>query len=597
MKKMEKMFLVLFVCLLISQPAFTVADKTTIKLDNRTETVSEVPILLDGQLIYTKPMSFIHPYKSYTLVPVRFITESLGARVGWEQESKKVTVVYGSKYISMNIDSRDVYINGEKKTLDEGVSPKLVEDNTMVPLRFLTETFGFKVDFDDRLRVPMIETRGSLEDKLESDKGQSSKVVKIGEEKYKDKNVIAIHRTAKTKVKTEELVNPKRMVVDLMDTTISKTYGEYKFPIDEVDRVRVSQFDASKLYGEGRKVVRLVVDLNEGYLDSRVDLVEEDGRILLVPSSKKKIEERPKNQKEEGLQAKADKISYRRLRDGSEFDFYLEKNSTYNLSYNKYANSLELLLPEDSFKLDKKINISDDLVRDLRVDKVGDFHRIIVNLKKEVEIKDKLLGNRINLRLVEKNPQEVNPSRPGQKLIVVDPGHGGKKPGSIQNGIVEKNLALDISKKLNQALKEEGYETLMTREDDSHVDLKARADMANGVNGDLLLSIHGNSAHPAASGVEVLYNPNDKAYARGEDSKELALILAEEISQATASRNRGAKDRPDLVVIRETNKPAVLVEVGFISNEEEAQLLGNEAYQDKIVGAIIKGLNKYFSKY
>ena len=591
MKNKRSIMLILLICIMISQPVLAESRQAKVKLDNKVQTVKEVKINLNDKLMYTEPMSFIHPKNSYTLVPIRFVTESMGARVEWEQKTKKVTVIQGSKYITMNIDSNIVYINGEKKVLDKTISPKLIESNTMVPFRFLGETLGYEVDYDDKLGIPIINTK-----KSNDSKDEKNRVEKIVEDKYKNNPSVSIYKTGNMEVKKSNLKNPKRVVLDLMDTTISKTYGEYVFDnISDIDKLRVSQFDARKIYGKDKKVVRVVVDLNEDLADSDIDIIEEKDRIVLLGKSKglSKPEEKEKPDKKET-------IVYERKDKSSNLDIYLDKEDTYDISYSN--NLIEILLKEDSFTFNGRKNISDDLVKGINVDRVGKFYRIKIGVKKEVDIKDSRNGKKISIELIDKGLASTQnkpnkPVKPGQKTIVIDPGHGGPKPGSMQNGIVEKELALEISKKLNSGLENNGYNTIMTRTEDVDVGFKARADLANNSNADLLISVHANSATPSASGVEVLYNPNDKKYSTGKQSKDLADILSREISNATGSRNRGPKDRPNLVVLRETDNASVMIEVGFISNYEESRLLLEDDYQNKIVQAIIRGLEEYFSLY
>ncbi|SMB85114.1 N-acetylmuramoyl-L-alanine amidase [Desulfonispora thiosulfatigenes DSM 11270] len=500
MKNIHKIFLLLIILLIMSTPAVAASNN----MDNNTEQVKGIPILLDGQALYTNPMSFIDPKDSYTLVPVRFITESLNAKVEWEEKTKKVTVVQGKNTIIMNIDSRVVYINGTKKTLEKGITPKLVRNSTMVPLRFLSETFGYKVDYDDKLRMPIIETF----------KIEESKVHNIVEKS----GYIHIDKSGEIEFKKTKLENPKRIVLDLLDTSVDKNYAEYNSNINELKKIRVSQFE-SDIYGKDRKVVRLVLDLDEDYIDSNVEIKSEKDKMSLFLKSGGKVEVKPP------VIAKPSE----------------DKKPLENTNPSEDKNSSEEEKPSE----DKQIIIP-------------------------------------------------RPPNPGKKVIVIDPGHGGNKPGCFQNGIYEKDLVLEISKKLDKALVSNNYTSIMTRDDDFDVDFKDRSGIANKNVADLFVSIHANSANPAASGVEVWYNSKDKKYSSGDDSKYLAKTLSEEISKATEANNRGPKVGNGLIVLKPTESASVLIEVGFLSNAEEAEKLQQEEYQNKVVGAIIRGIDKYF---
>src|SRR5690606_19104579 len=101
----------------------------------------------------------------------------------------------------------------------------------------------------------------------------------------------------------------------------------------------------------------------------------------------------------------------------------------------------------------------------------------------------------------------------------------------------EKDINLEVAKKLDSALEKEGYDTVMTRDKDVYVELKERADIANRNNSDIFISLHCNSfSSESAHGIEVLYNPNRSG------SKQLAQLVLDELVKATGARNRGIKE-------------------------------------------------------
>lgn len=162
MKKSHSIFLLLVLLLIVAAPALANNDN----LFNKPEESSGISILLDKQVMNTNPISYIDLESNQTLVPVRFVSESLNAKVKWDQENHKITVIQDKKTIVMNIDSRDVYIDGNKKTLAQGVSPKLVKGSTMVPLRFLSETFGYQVGYDEEKKMPTIITQQEVPENI-----------------------------------------------------------------------------------------------------------------------------------------------------------------------------------------------------------------------------------------------------------------------------------------------------------------------------------------------------------------------------------------------------------------------------------------------
>lgn len=173
--------------------------------------------------------------------------------------------------------------------------------------------------------------------------------------------------------------------------------------------------------------------------------------------------------------------------------------------------------------------------------------------------------------------------------IFIDAGHGGKDSGATNGNTFEKDIALKIALKLNNILKLRGFQTQLSRTTDVFVELYERAKKANNFASDIFVSVHLNSAANAdASGIETL------VYSYDGQNKKLGDDIQNALIAATNAKNRGVKERPDLVVLNSTKMPAVLVEVGFISNTSEKNLLVTDSYQSKIASAIADGISKYF---
>lgn len=175
------------------------------------------------------------------------------------------------------------------------------------------------------------------------------------------------------------------------------------------------------------------------------------------------------------------------------------------------------------------------------------------------------------------------------KIICVDAGHGGKDPGACSNGVQEKDIALKIALKVKGLLLANDLGVVMTRESDQYDSVNEKARKANLAKADLFVSIHCNSASQlSANGTETLsYDLTGKSF-------QLASCIQQELTNICQRRNRGVKQRKDLAVLNSTQMPAILVETAFISNEEERKLLQQEAFQNKIAMAIVKGICQYY---
>jgi N-acetylmuramoyl-L-alanine amidase len=178
-------------------------------------------------------------------------------------------------------------------------------------------------------------------------------------------------------------------------------------------------------------------------------------------------------------------------------------------------------------------------------------------------------------------------------IIVIDAGHGGKESGAISNGVLEKNINLDIAKRLEQLLNQEGIKTYMTRDTDKYVSLYDRTGLANSVGADLFVSIHNNAGYRKTNGSMVLYHPDyryDKDF--GFSTIDSARVILSEINKQLGTHNLGLIQRPNLAVLRTSKMPAILVEVAYMTNTSELSKLSTSNYRQKAATAIKDGILK-----
>lgn len=188
---------------------------------------------------------------------------------------------------------------------------------------------------------------------------------------------------------------------------------------------------------------------------------------------------------------------------------------------------------------------------------------------------------------------------PGQirkRVVVIDPGHGGSETGAIADGVDEKVFNLDIAKRLNTLLREQGIVTFMTREDDSYVDLYDRTTLSNGIDADLFVSIHNNAWYSQTQGSMTLYYPDD-ARARGNlTPKTLAQIVQNEMIKKLGTKDLGIVERPGLAVLRTSNIPAIIAEVAFMTNSDDMSRLKTATFRqdaaEALKNAVLAALNK-----
>lgn len=185
------------------------------------------------------------------------------------------------------------------------------------------------------------------------------------------------------------------------------------------------------------------------------------------------------------------------------------------------------------------------------------------------------------------------------KIITIDPGHGGSDSGAVgPNGYTEKEGAFAISQKVASILNQSGAKVVMTRDSDVDVygpnasarnELQARVDVGNNANSDIFVSIHCNAfVNPAANGTQTFY------YGSSYQGQRLAQSIQEKMIEANGLRDRGISTC-NFYVVKHSYMSAVLIETAFITNYDEEALLSDDEWQTTMAKAIAEGINEYFS--
>jgi len=228
-------------------------------------------------------------------------------------------------------------------------------------------------------------------------------------------------------------------------------------------------------------------------------------------------------------------------------------------------------------------------------------------------------------------PDRLPKSSPGEvRNIVLDPGHGGSETGAVgASGLREKDLVLQIARRLRESLTSAGFRVLLTRDEDRGVDLMTRTAIANHAGADLFVSIHANASGSAvARGAETYYLSSGAPDAQAGSlagrengpaapgpvsypSEEIQLVLWEmaqsaqlarasrlaemiqsELNSLSGLQDRGVRQAPFRVLVGAT-MPSVLLEVGFLSNPDEAQSLAQPDYQDRLCAAVTAAIRRF----
>ncbi len=204
---------------------------------------------------------------------------------------------------------------------------------------------------------------------------------------------------------------------------------------------------------------------------------------------------------------------------------------------------------------------------------------------------------------LEETEDKETTAKENEYTVVVDAGHGGIDPGKVGvNGVYEMDINLTIAYELQMLLEGEGIKVIMTRNDNNGLyketdtnkkmsDLRKRVEIVNDSGADALVSIHQNSfTDESVRGPQVFY------YKTSQSGKVMAENVTKKLHEMDGEHKREKKTDTEYYVLKKSVIPAVLVECGFLSNSEEAALLSDNKYQEKIAKAICDGIIAYLNE-
>ncbi len=589
-------------------------NQSTVEVNNKLRTIDNNA---SPKLVNTGGKS------SNTMVPLRFISEVLGYEVGYDEEKgipfinseeMEPEVTEGITDISMIGNSKIKVISSKAMEIDHSRNGNIINININNISLENKELLNKRISGDQISDLRVSEDGNNLSinvildgeydyniskssDGKEFTISPMTKLQDIKKETIEGKESVVIYTGIATKVNRSSLSNPKRFIFDIMDSSLGTDYKEYNISFEGIKNVRASQFSPEGIYNANDKVVRVVLDMED---NANINVKENNGNIVITPTIDNTINNNQNNTnnnsdnqdkgKEQETNGLSKILKYSLNGRISNLDIELKKNTSYSFNYNENQKTVEIQIPKKNLDIQAgDFKIQDGMIDSIKVTDSSDSIKITVNLFRKLNVTDLNNGNGESVKI---QMEREAIGKPSDRIIVIDAGHGGLDPGAVSNGIKEKDINLPVSKKVDSLLKQKGYKTLMTREDDSYISLGGRANLANGEAADLFISIHANSVPNSSTvnGIEVLYSGN-------QNSKALAGFIQEELIKSTNAADRGTKHRPNLVVLRDTKMTDSLVELGFLTNSEEAAKLDTESYQNILAEAIVKGIEKYFTIY
>ena len=432
----------------------------------------------------------------------------------------------------------------------------------------LKDPIGHRVTYNEENREMIIHLINFVED--------------VRFERFNTKEIIVIEGSNVSDYNVMHLDNPHRLVVDVMESVFNPARRFVDQTIDGrvASKVRVSEFKPDHHYDPSDKIVRTVVDLNRRLTADDLFIQEENGRLMIH------LEGPPAS-------------GYRYEETGwttSELTFFGKEPVTYRVVKEADGQMLKVTMPADNMNIPfQLLDVDDVMLEFIQLTESNGGKDIVANIhvKPGVEAAVAALENTRNLTLTFTNRD----LKYQEKLIVIDPGHGGSDPGAISPTLKmrEKEINLEVAKEAKRLLEAAGFRVYMTRTDDSYVSLQDRAEVANQLRADLFISIHANSAPRAdLKGVETLYYPSEQNPQDFRNNKYLAEVFQDEMVRTLGAASHRINAREKLVVLRETRMPAIITEIGFMSNAEEERLLATPEYRRRAAEGVLRSVVRYF---
>ncbi len=403
-----------------------------------------------------------------------------------------------------------------------------------------------------------------------------------------ENNSLVINTTNKISYIESKLKDPDRLVIDILNCSFedNKFLTSYKSESDE--DVSITEQAPNKVrivfVGEASVNRKSYLSNNDRSLITRIARIETE-----VPDEMKNNSDVEKEKSSPGsfkgitIETEEDETSVALSGSKSiKYNTYILKNP------DRFAIDLLNILPPEfpppKFKPTPQ-------VASIRIGRAAsgiEATRVVFDLSKpdlDCKVNSNLLGNKLEIKFRVNKEREKIAKKYGVK-VVIDPGHGGYDTGASYGGFEEKDVNLVISEKLKQSLEQAGITVFLTRDDDSFLSLAERVEITNSIKPDVFISIHGNAlvSSRVIRGVETYYWTSQ--------SHRLAYFVHRSILNNIKIPDHFIR-KAQFYVIRHTSVPAVLAELGFLSNRDDRKLLTDSTTQDKYAKAITEAILKF----
>ncbi len=510
---------------------------------------------------------------NYTMVPVREVFEALGSEVIWHDDTCQVEIADNGTSVFVKIGDRNTVVNGQTVPISvQQPLPMLIgqtpaELKSMVPVRFVAEKLGFKVDWDNDTRTVLIGRQNDEDGEIVGDIVYDDEVEipqedgvfgEIYAKTDSDYDYIYIPAKSGISPKITRYENPDRVVFDFKGASFESVGGSITVNGNCVDTVRYSNHESA---------ARVVLDTSD---DTQVMVMSDPNGILIRAEC-----------------SVNEQIVYDAFSGRVYFDkTYVGNGKSVNNGYSVTFTNIKLE--------NQTIKIHDSSIYEIVISNSSNGCNVTVDGSNKLAYTAEKGFFKSDSPLEDDTPS-FRPN--GEMVIVIDAGHGGSDPGAVgknSSGKVvaeESKINLAIALLVGEKLQSSGIEVVYTRDDDTYVKLQERSELANAIECDLFVSIHCNSIENSSiKGTQVYYHP------ASEIGTKLAENIYDKMVDMTGLSPKQTQNGSHLYVIRTTVSPAVLVETAFISNESDRKYLLSSSGQETIAEAIYQGIMKTIAK-
>ncbi|MDP4093917.1 MAG: N-acetylmuramoyl-L-alanine amidase [Bacillota bacterium] len=495
----------------------------------------------------------------YSMVPVRTLFEKLGGKVTWNSKTLKMTVSYSNMTIELTANNYYAKINGKSVKLN--VQPKKINERLMFPVSSLKSQLNFSVELLSNQGILSVYTFGTIK-AVDFSQNDGKDVLTVSTDRFKSYNIT-------------RLTDPDRLVVDIYNTKAQEKEIKQSTNGSFIKSVRYCSLNS--------QTARVILDLNG---QPNFDATKKNGDLLItIGNTAYKNMEYSNNSDRTGFILKGAKLTT-----GDD-----KLTNLYKGSYDSTGKKYTITFPSSQANIGTgTMDINDSMLNsvDITEDSGTQKTSITFNAKSkflyEIVTRPEVSDTAITI---------LKPAAKGEKLVIIDAGHGGKDPGAVYGGLNEKDVNLDISLRLSALLKSKNIKTYLIRGDDSYIGLYERTFIANDLNAKLFLSIHNNSLPEDTSvgGTMTLYRPStgNNGSITG---KQFAQLVQEKLLAGIKTKDRKLDERPLLVVLKYTKMPAALAEVGFLTNKTDRTNLESATFKQKTADALSKAVIEALKK-